>query len=162
MLPEAVATALSEHVDAELERRKVEADEFELLQSLEEAGVTPELRSYNMGISASGRVGDWRTAIELLRSMGLNDVPPSVVSYNAALSALGRGGRWQQALELLEEMDRKRGVEADGARRRAIRPRNSAAQFCRAILRGNSLCAILLTPRSVLLTGTASPRTKRC
>ena len=82
-------------------------------------------------------VGDWRTAIELLRSMGLNDVPPSVVSYNAALSALGRGGRWQQALELLEEMDRKRGVEADGARRRAI-PRNSAAQLCRAILPRNS------------------------
>ena len=133
--PDAAAAA---HAIGACHRAKRPKEVLELLQSLEEAGVTPELRSYNMGISASGRVGDWRTAIELLRSMGLNDVPPSVVSYNAALSALGRGGRWQQALELLEEMDRKRGVEADGARRRAIRPRairprNSAAQFCRAI-----------------------------
>jgi len=140
--PDAAAAA---HAIGACHRAKRPKEVLELLQSLEEAGVTPELRSYNMGISASGRVGDWRTAIELLRSMGLNDVPPSVVSYNAALSALGRGGRWQQALELLEEMDRKRGVEADGARRRAIRPRNSAAQFCRAIPPRNS-GAILSRP----------------
>ena len=150
--PDAAAAA---HAIGACHRAKRPKEVLELLQSLEEAGVTPELRSYNMGISASGRVGDWRTAIELLRSMGLNDVPPSVVSYNAALSALGRGGRWQQALELLEEMDqkaRRRGRRCAPPRailaaqfRRAILPRNSAAQFWRNSLTGPSIASTVIS-----------------
>ena len=57
-----------------------------------------------MGISAYGRVRDWKRALSLLAKMGQRGVSPDVINFNAVISACREGGQLERALSPVEEM----------------------------------------------------------
>ena len=63
-------------------------------------------------ISACGKGGQWKHALELLTEMQTRGLKPDVITFNAAISACERGGQWEHALELLTEMQTQ-GVTPD-------------------------------------------------
>jgi len=78
----------------------------ELLRSASERyGVTPNTITYTAAISACGKGGQWKKALELLGQMDAAGVARNTITYNAAISACGKGGQWKKALELLGQMD---------------------------------------------------------
>ncbi|CAK0894342.1 unnamed protein product, partial [Prorocentrum cordatum] len=60
--------------------------------------------SYNAGISACEKGGQWQRALSLLSEMWQAKLEPNVISYNAGISAWEEGGQWQRALALLWEI----------------------------------------------------------
>ena len=63
------------------------------------------LVSYNAGISACEKGGQWPEALSLLREMDQVKLEPNVISYNAGVSACEKGKQWPEALSLLREME---------------------------------------------------------
>ena len=58
-----------------------------------------------MGITAYGRVRDWRHALSLLDEMRDHGVAPDVISFSSAISACGKNGQWERALSLFHELE---------------------------------------------------------
>lgn len=104
-----------------------------LLVEMREAGLTPEVKSYNTVLAVCQRAEAWEGALEVLEEMksgtakrsarsGPRDrdaaahgaavgswieepaPPPDLVSFNTAMGACGKAGQWEKALSLLEEI----------------------------------------------------------
>ncbi|CAM9882463.1 unnamed protein product [Ectocarpus sp. 12 AP-2014] len=104
-----------------------------LLVEMREAGLTPEVKSYNTVLAVCQRAEAWEGALEVLEEMksgtakrlarsGPRDrdtaahgaavsswieepaPPPNLVSFNTAMGACGKAGQWEIALSLLEEI----------------------------------------------------------
>ncbi|CAK0846368.1 unnamed protein product [Prorocentrum cordatum] len=60
--------------------------------------------SYNAGISACEKGGQWQRALALLSGVREAKLEPNVISYSAGISACAKGGQWQSALALFSEM----------------------------------------------------------
>lgn len=63
-----------------------------------------DIKEYDVGISAFGRLREWGQALSLLKEVQTAGMTPTVVSFTAAISACGKRGKWQHALLLLDEM----------------------------------------------------------
>ena len=66
-------------------------------------GVT--LVSYNAGISACEKGGQWQRALSLLSEMRESRLEPNVISYIAEICTCERCGQWRQALSLLSNLE---------------------------------------------------------
>ncbi|CAM9959516.1 unnamed protein product, partial [Ectocarpus sp. 8 AP-2014] len=104
-----------------------------LLVEMREAGLTPEVKTYNTVLAVCQRAEAWEGALEVLEEMksgtakrparsGPRDrdasahgaavsswieesaPPPDLVSFNTAMGACGKAGQWEKALSLLEEI----------------------------------------------------------
>ncbi|CAK0805438.1 unnamed protein product, partial [Prorocentrum cordatum] len=60
--------------------------------------------SYNAGVSACEKGGQWQRASALLSEICEAMLEPNVISYSAGVCACEKGGQWQRALALLSEM----------------------------------------------------------
>lgn len=101
-----------------------------LVVEMREAGLVPEVKTYNAVLAVCQRAGAWRGALEVLEEMksGRAKRPvmlsarrgeagagesawveeaaprPDLVSFNTAMGACGKAGRWEEALRLLDEL----------------------------------------------------------
>merc|ERR1712222_230767 len=64
----------------------------------------PNIITYNAGIGACEKGGQWPEALLLLREMGDVRLDPNIITYNAGIGACEKGGQWPEALSLLREM----------------------------------------------------------
>ena len=60
----------------------------DLLEKLENEGVTLKVSHYNSAIKACGEIGNWESAVALLNHMVANDVPRSSTSYSLIMNIL--------------------------------------------------------------------------
>ncbi|CAK0844750.1 unnamed protein product [Prorocentrum cordatum] len=60
--------------------------------------------SYNAGISACEKCGQWQRALAMLTEMREAKLEPDVVSYSAVISACEKDTHWQFAFALLSAM----------------------------------------------------------
>ncbi|CAK0839814.1 unnamed protein product [Prorocentrum cordatum] len=60
--------------------------------------------SYNTGVSACEKVGQWQPALARLSELWEAKLDPEVISLSAGISACEKDGQWQLALALLCEM----------------------------------------------------------
>ncbi|CAK0871857.1 unnamed protein product [Prorocentrum cordatum] len=60
--------------------------------------------SYNAGISACEKRGEWPQALSLLNELWEVRLQPDAISYSAGISACGKGEQWKHALSLIDEM----------------------------------------------------------
>lgn len=58
---------------------------------------------YHSCMSALGKYGRWREALNIFRNMRANGVEPTAFSVACALNACAKAGEWEPALRLLEE-----------------------------------------------------------
>ncbi|CAN0137278.1 unnamed protein product [Scytosiphon promiscuus] len=104
---------------------------YSLVVEMREAGLVPEVKTYNAILAVCQRAGAWRGALEVLEEMqsGRTKRPvvssarrgaaggaeggswveeptpsPDLVSFNTAMGACGKAGRWEDALRLLDEL----------------------------------------------------------
>lgn len=73
---------------------------LEILKSIDESGLTPDVMSFSAAISACEKDENWEQAIELLDSMRTRGISPNVICFNAALSSCV--GQWERAIALLQ------------------------------------------------------------
>ena len=66
--------------------------------------INPDVFSYSTAISACGKGGQWKSAVNLLREMVERGIQPNNISYSAAISACRRRPQWENAVNLLREM----------------------------------------------------------
>lgn len=64
----------------------------------------PDIQTFNTVMSACGRAGQWRLALEVMQAIRDRGLCPDRVTYNTAISACAKGGQTDAALELLLEM----------------------------------------------------------
>lgn len=74
----------------------------QLLFSMEEAAVTPNVVTYSATISACAE--QWATALELVHHMRSARVTPNSFSYSAAISACERATEWSATMALFADM----------------------------------------------------------
>ncbi len=67
---------------------------------MREAGLVPNVITYNAAISACEKGEQWQKALGILAVMPEAGLVPNVITYNAAISACEKGQQWQQALGL--------------------------------------------------------------
>ena len=101
-------------------------------------GVSPDVQTCNSLINAFAKAADAKRAASVVKSMRRRSLRPTLVTYNSLLDAAARAGNLTLADEALREM----ADDVRAARARAIRRRNSSAQFCGAILRPRNSGAI--------------------
>ena len=65
--------------------------------------VLPNTVTFNAGISACDKAGEWMLALQLLSDMPAT-AEPNVITYSAAISACASAGQWPAAVCLLENM----------------------------------------------------------
>ena len=61
------------------------------------------LVSYNAGISACEKDGQWPAALSLLREIEDVKLEPNVITYSAGISACEKGGQWPEAQSLFRD-----------------------------------------------------------
>eukprot|EP00959_Pyramimonas_sp_CCMP1952_P443997 9295455-Pyramimonas_sp.AAC.1 len=61
----------------------------------------PDVVSYNAGISACEKAGQWEQALLLLGELQEARIDPTVISCSAGISACEKRGQWQHALSVL-------------------------------------------------------------
>ncbi|CAK0840363.1 unnamed protein product, partial [Prorocentrum cordatum] len=77
-----------------------------------EVGARRLLFSYNGGISACEKCGQWQRALALFGEMREARLEPDVIfSYSAGVSACEKGEQWQRALALLSEIACEKGEQ---------------------------------------------------
>jgi len=84
----------------------------ELLDQMSEAGVQPNIVTYNTLINKHQETGQLDRASALLSSMAASGVRPDVVTYSSLIDGLSRSLRHRQAERLWGQM-RKQGVQPD-------------------------------------------------
>ena len=62
----------------------------EVEQCLKELAPLHNVKEYSMAITARGRVGQWKEALDLLDDMKFKGHPPNAIAYNVAITALER------------------------------------------------------------------------
>ncbi|CAK0834036.1 unnamed protein product [Prorocentrum cordatum] len=68
--------------------------------------IEPDAVSYNSGMSACDRAGQWQKALWMLFSEFIEaSLEPTTISYSAGVSACSKGWQWQHALALLGSME---------------------------------------------------------
>ena len=68
------------------------------LAQMQKARIVPSDVSFNAGISACEKAGEWQVALLLFFHMATARITPDVISYSAAISACEKGCEWQMAL----------------------------------------------------------------
>ena len=71
-------------------RSEEHLDASEVEQCLKELAPLHNVKEYSMAITARGRVGQWKEALDLLDDMKFKGHPPNVIAYNVAITALER------------------------------------------------------------------------
>merc|ERR1711871_1870786 len=85
---------------------------LDLFESMQAAGVKPNVISYNSLITACANGGKPEEALDLFESMQGAEVKPDVISYNSLITACAKGGKAEEALDLFESVQAA-GVKAD-------------------------------------------------
>jgi pentatricopeptide repeat protein len=80
----------------------------ELLDEMEEKGLSPSVVSYTSLIHGLCQSNNLDGAIELLEEMIRNGIEPNVFTYSSLMDGLCKCGQSSQAMELLEVMVRRR------------------------------------------------------
>ena len=62
-----------------------------LLREMGDVKLDPNVITYNAGISACEKGGQWPEALSLLREMGDATLDPDVITYSAGISACEEG-----------------------------------------------------------------------
>ncbi|CAK0875790.1 unnamed protein product, partial [Prorocentrum cordatum] len=62
------------------------------------------LISYNRGVDACAKSGQWQRALALLSEIREVKLEANVISYSCGISSCEKGEQWQHALALLSEM----------------------------------------------------------
>ena len=71
-------------------RSEEHLDASEVEQCLKELAPLHNVKEYSMAITARGRVGQWKEALDLLDDMKFKGHPPNAIAYNVAITALER------------------------------------------------------------------------
>lgn len=77
-------------------------------------GMRPNVVSYNAGMAACARAGQWRKVHILLEKMQKFGIPPDDYTFSCLIAVCGKAGRWDQAVEMHDEMKRL-GIRATAA-----------------------------------------------
>ncbi|KAF8640748.1 hypothetical protein AX17_000399 [Amanita inopinata Kibby_2008] len=91
----------------------------ELFQSMQNAGINPDLVSYNTFLAYYGRRGDFKELATVVNNMAAADLAGDVFSFSTILSALLKAGRDDAATVILKLM-RKQGIEPNVATYSAV------------------------------------------
>ena len=86
-------------------RSEEHLDASEVEQCLKELAPLHNVKEYSMAITARGRVGQWKEALDLLDDMKFKGHPPNAIAYNVAITALERAHKPKRAFALLREME---------------------------------------------------------
>ena len=80
-------------------------DASEVERCLKELAPLHSVKEYSMAITARGRAGQWKEALDLLEDMKFKGHPPNAIAYNVAITALERAHKPKKAFALLREME---------------------------------------------------------
>ncbi len=78
-------------------------DAIRLLNNLTDAGITPNVITYNAVISACEKGGKAEEALEIFKAIPVG-ITLDVITYTAVISACGKGGKAEKALEIFNKM----------------------------------------------------------
>ncbi|CAK0863377.1 unnamed protein product [Prorocentrum cordatum] len=71
---------------------------------MREQMLEPDVISYNAGISACEKGGQWEQALRMLSEIRCVKLEPNLISYSAGISTCEKGEQWEWAVSLLNEM----------------------------------------------------------
>ena len=71
---------------------------------MREAGLTPNVISYNAALDSLAKCGQWEKALDLMKEMSGDAVQPTITTYGIVSGACFRGGEQEKGLDLMKEM----------------------------------------------------------
>jgi pentatricopeptide repeat protein len=86
---------------------------FACLKAMEEAGVDPDVITYNALISACEKAGEVETALTTFNDMRAAGIIPNLITYNALISACEKAGEVETALKIFEDNMQAAGIIPD-------------------------------------------------
>ncbi|CAE8619334.1 unnamed protein product, partial [Polarella glacialis] len=84
-----------------------------LIREMQDAGIQPDLVTYNWVLSAMQKDKQVERAMTMLTEMQEKSIEPDLQSYNNCVGAC-KSSEWTRSLEILREMMPKAGISPDG------------------------------------------------